>query len=229
MQQDCLWDSKEQDWEWTAQLICFFVWDKTASGTARSKTESIHSISFPMLLLAVPEAVSSHTKIRSRSAVQSIFCVAPRCPRGKLVPYKSEENLFHPVLALLGRVPRCLWSQTLLLGSLRRGPGTAARCSPNLVYFGNFCIMIVLFEDFPHIWMFWGIKIDLFLLFWAKKMQLNIFFSFSSSLLSTSSRVAYLWMKALHSPWEWLPIVYNVPPSNTWGPDARHASYTCGK
>ena len=55
-----------------------------------------------MLLLAVPEAVSSHTKTRSRSAVQSTFCVAPRCPKGSLVPYKSEANQFHPVLALLG-------------------------------------------------------------------------------------------------------------------------------
>ena len=85
---------------WSAP--CFFVWDKTASGTARSKTENMHSIPFPMLLLAVPEAVSSHTKTRSRSAVQSIFCVTPRCSRGKLVPYKSEKNQLHLVLALLG-------------------------------------------------------------------------------------------------------------------------------
>ena len=78
------------------------VWDETASGTARSKTENVHSIPFPMLLLAVLEAVSSHTKTRSRSAVQSIFCITPCCPRGNLVPYKSEENQFHPVLASLG-------------------------------------------------------------------------------------------------------------------------------
>ena len=49
-----------------------FVWDETAAGTARSKTENIYSIPFPMLLFAVPEAVSSHTKTRRRSAVQSI-------------------------------------------------------------------------------------------------------------------------------------------------------------
>ena len=54
-----------------------------------------------VLLIAVPEAVLSHTKARSRSDVQSILCVASRCPRGSLVPYKSEENQFHPVLALL--------------------------------------------------------------------------------------------------------------------------------
>ena len=33
-----------------------------------------------------------------RSAVPFIFCVAPRCPRGSLVPYQNEENQFHPVL-----------------------------------------------------------------------------------------------------------------------------------
>ena len=54
-----------------------------------------------MLLLAVLEAVSSHTKTRRRSAVQSILCVAPRCCRGSLVPYKTEKIQFHPVLALL--------------------------------------------------------------------------------------------------------------------------------
>ena len=104
----------------TADLLLTFVWDETVSGTARSKTS--------VLLLTVPEAVLSHTKARSRSAVQSInfeqnlclaplcprgslvpynseeqisfnsFC-APHCPRGSLVPYKSEENQFHPVLA----------------------------------------------------------------------------------------------------------------------------------
>ena len=51
-----------------------------------------------MLLLTVPEAVLSHTKARSRSAVQSInfeknLCLAPRCPRGSLVPYNSKEQI----------------------------------------------------------------------------------------------------------------------------------------
>ena len=83
----------------TADLFLTFVWDETASGTARSKTS--------VLLLTVPEAVWFHTKARSRSAVQSIsfeqnLCLAPRCPRGSLVPYKRKENPFHPVLALLG-------------------------------------------------------------------------------------------------------------------------------
>ena len=86
----------------TADMLLAFVWEKTASGTARSKTDNIHSIPFPILLLTVSEAVLFHTKMRSRSAVQSLFCVAPCCLRGSLVSYKSQENQFHPVLALLG-------------------------------------------------------------------------------------------------------------------------------
>ena len=114
----------------TADLLLTSVWDETASGTARSKTS--------VLLLTVPEAVSSHTKARSSSAVQSSnfeqnLCLAPRCPRGSLVPYNSEEqisfnsfcaprcprgslvpykcegNQFHPVLASLGPgAPMCI-------------------------------------------------------------------------------------------------------------------------
>ena len=76
----------------TADLLLVFVLDKTNTGTARSKTENIHSISFTMLLVTVRE---SNTKTKS------IFFVAPCCPRGSLVPYKNEEYL-HPVLALLG-------------------------------------------------------------------------------------------------------------------------------
>ena len=36
----------------------------------------------------------SHTQTRSRSAVQSILSLAPRCPRGSLVPYESDEHKF---------------------------------------------------------------------------------------------------------------------------------------
>ena len=100
-------------------ILLVLVWDKTASGTARSNTENeLHSLSLllilvwdetasgtvrsniaelsylvSVLLLAVPEAVSSHTKTRSRSAVQSIPSLAPRCPRGSLVPHQSEEQI----------------------------------------------------------------------------------------------------------------------------------------
>ena len=75
-----------------ADLLLVSVWDRTATGTARSKTEN-RQLSSAMLLLAVPEAFSSHTKTRSRSSVQYIFCVAPCCPRGSLVPYKNEEQI----------------------------------------------------------------------------------------------------------------------------------------
>ena len=57
-------------------MFLTFVWDKTASGTARSKTDNKHSIPY----------------------------VAPRCPKGSLVPYKSEGNQFHQVLASLGTI-----------------------------------------------------------------------------------------------------------------------------
>ena len=82
-----------------ADLLLVFVLDKNASETARSKTDSRQLSPFSMLLLAVPDAVSSHKKTSSKSALQSIFCVIPHCPRGSLIPYKSEENQFHPVLA----------------------------------------------------------------------------------------------------------------------------------
>ena len=48
---------------------------------------------FSVWLLAVPEAVLSHTTARSRPALQSILYVAPRCPRGSLVPYQNEEQI----------------------------------------------------------------------------------------------------------------------------------------
>ena len=112
-----------QKMDCTADLLLPFVWDETASGTARSKTS--------VLLYTLPEAVSSHTKARRRSAVQSInfvqnlfcaplctigslvpysseehinfnSCQALHCPRGSLVPYKSEENQINPVLVWIG-------------------------------------------------------------------------------------------------------------------------------
>ena len=80
--------------ECKADLLLVFVWDKTSSGTARSNIGNGMECIFSVLLIAVPEAVSSHTKVRSRSAVQSILSLAPRCPRGSLVPYKIEERQF---------------------------------------------------------------------------------------------------------------------------------------
>ena len=78
----------------TADLLLVFVWYKTASGTARSNIGNGLECIFSVLLLAVPEAVSSHAKTRSRSAVQSILSLAPRYTRGSLVPYQSEEHQF---------------------------------------------------------------------------------------------------------------------------------------
>ena len=116
-------------------ILLVLVWDETASGTARSNTENeLHrdqtasgtariniaeqSCLFSVLLLAVPEAASSHTKMRSRSAVQSIPSLAPRCPRGSLVPYQSEEHQF--CKALLTERTVC-------------GMGTSVNCLPGPV------------------------------------------------------------------------------------------------
>ena len=77
----------------TADLLLVFVWGETASGTARSNIGNGMECLFFFWLLTVLEVVSSHTK-RSISAVQSILILAPRCPRGSLVPHKSEEYQF---------------------------------------------------------------------------------------------------------------------------------------
>ena len=136
MGQDCLWDSEEQNREYTFHSIPY-VAPRCPRGSLvpyKNKEQnscSVHSLGcsslfqrqsrlimkgganqlfspISLLLLAIPKAVLSHTKARSRSPVQSILCDATRCPRGSLVPYKSKENQFHPVLALQGRVPRCI-------------------------------------------------------------------------------------------------------------------------
>ena len=62
-----------------------------------------------------PEAVSSHIKAKSLSAVQSNLYVAPLCPRGSLVPYKSEEHQFCEAL---------LKERTVLAGDVSRYGGT---------------------------------------------------------------------------------------------------------
>ena len=82
----------------TADLLLVFVRDETACGTARSNIGNILSFLLSVLLLAVPEAVLSHTKTRSKSAVQSILSLAPRHSRRSLVPYKSEEHQFYQAL-----------------------------------------------------------------------------------------------------------------------------------
>ena len=78
-----------QKMDFKADLFLVFVWDKTDSGTARSNIGKGMECIFSVFLLAAPEAVSSHSKTRSRSAVRSILSLAPHCPRGSLVPYKK--------------------------------------------------------------------------------------------------------------------------------------------
>ena len=93
---DCLWDSEEQDREWTAQLICSLSLYATRlplgqRGAKRWIDIPFHSLCcsslsqrqscpiqkrgadqlyspFYVLLLAVPDAVSSHTKVRRISS-----------------------------------------------------------------------------------------------------------------------------------------------------------------
>ena len=99
MGRDCLWDSDVQDWEWTTQLICssFLYGTRLPLGQWGAKQiiyipfhslccsllfqRQTHPIQkqgpdqlcspFSVLLLAVPEAVSSHTKVRRISSTRS--------------------------------------------------------------------------------------------------------------------------------------------------------------
>ena len=82
---------------------------------------------FFVLLLAVPEVVSSLTKTRSKSAVQSIPSLSPRCPRGSLVPYQSEEHQFCGALlterVVCGMLYSALFGIPHTVLSVRRAPG----------------------------------------------------------------------------------------------------------
>ena len=80
--------------DFTVYLLLLLLWDWTASGTARSKTNDLQ-LSSAMLLLAVPEAVSSHTRTGAdiSCAVNFLCCSSmsqrqsrPIQKRGKLVP-----------------------------------------------------------------------------------------------------------------------------------------------
>ena len=51
----------------------------------------VHSL---YCFLLFPETFLSRTKVRSRSVVQSILCIAPCCSRSSVVPYKSKEHHF---------------------------------------------------------------------------------------------------------------------------------------
>ena len=100
--QHCLWDSEEQEWEWTAQLICssFLYGTRLPLGQRGAKQRKdipFHSLScsslsqrqsrpiqkwgadqlyspFSVMLLAVPEAVLSHTKVW-RISSRWVLCI----------------------------------------------------------------------------------------------------------------------------------------------------------
>ena len=92
----------------TADLLLTSLWDETASGTGRSiilviltlgdlhKDKLNKGLSMDrssVFLLIVTKSVLSHNDGRSKSAMQSNFCVVPWNPSGSLVPYKSEEQI----------------------------------------------------------------------------------------------------------------------------------------
>ena len=58
----------------------------------KGRADQLYNLS-SVLLLTVQQAVSSHNEGRRKSAVKSNFCVAPRCPRGSLVPHESEKQI----------------------------------------------------------------------------------------------------------------------------------------
>ena len=69
---------------------------------------------FSVLLLAVPEAVSSHIKVRSRTAVHFKLCVAPRCSQRQFRPIQKggAGQLCSPFSVLLLAVPEAVSSHT---------------------------------------------------------------------------------------------------------------------
>ena len=132
MGQDCLWDGEEQHREWTAQLICssfmsgtrlplgqrgaiqridctadlllHSLWDKTASGTGRSK----------MLVILTLLSKKTLKKILNKGWIMAQYLIhvstclyvgplgqeeldhqkgAPRCSRGSLVPEWRKEQI----------------------------------------------------------------------------------------------------------------------------------------
>ena len=109
--------------------------EAVSSHTESRSRWAVQSINFE--LLAVPEAVSSHIESRSRWDGQIKFCTAPRCPRGSLVPYQNEENQFHPVLASLGTgAPMILTTFWTLNG------GSGGGLTMFQKFWGTFCLNI---------------------------------------------------------------------------------------
>ena len=74
-------------------MLLTLVWDKTASGTARSKTgNGLHSWSAPRFCMGRDCLWDSEEQHREWNGMY-ILCFAPRCPRGSLVPYKNKEQI----------------------------------------------------------------------------------------------------------------------------------------
>ena len=99
MGQDCLWNSKEQNRKWTAQLF-----SAPRFGMGRD-------------CLWDSEEQHSWAKL-------SILCFSPRCPRGSLVPYQNEEQIScavysHSCSSLSQRqsCPIPKWEASVLRGS----------------------------------------------------------------------------------------------------------------
>ena len=91
----------------TADQLLVLVQDKTASGTARSKTENIQLTS-AMLLLAVPETASSRTKTWSRDQLCGLFSVLLLAvPEAVLSHTKTKRISSTRSQLRQERVPRC--------------------------------------------------------------------------------------------------------------------------
>ena len=85
-------------WGYGSPTLCFSLFQRQFCPIMEGGADQLCSLS-SVLLLGVPEAVSSHKERRSRSSDKPILCVAPLYPRGSLVPYKSKE--YHCCGALL--------------------------------------------------------------------------------------------------------------------------------
>ena len=74
-------------------MLLTFVWGKTASGTASSKTEKgLHIWSAPHFCMERDCLWDSEEKNREYT-LHSIPYISSCCPRDSLVPYKNEEQI----------------------------------------------------------------------------------------------------------------------------------------
>ena len=125
-----MWPPKKNSKSLHVAPKCFFLGKKKilkrvmtftilqTKGTSFKVQPSSYSKSIMHWLDTPMETVLCHNEGSIRSAVPSILCVAPRCSRGSHVPLESEENQFHPVLALQGRVLPMLYNCTVAKHSI---------------------------------------------------------------------------------------------------------------